>query len=87
MLPETLSVDPQNTAKEKQPNIPVPPDQDVPQPVREPPDRPQTEPNAPVREPDPEPPQHLLRLFNPGKAPANMSAPSEANKEFGNDGD
>ncbi len=51
------SVAPQ--AKEKQPNIPVPPGEDVPQPVQEPPERPQTEPNAPVREPGPEPPQHL----------------------------
>jgi hypothetical protein len=46
-------------SKERQPNIPVPPDTDVPQPVREPPDRPQSEPNAPVREPGPEPPQRL----------------------------
>jgi len=51
-------------AKEKQPNIPVPPDQDMPKPVQEPPDRPHSEPDAPVREPGPEPPQHLYPTIN-----------------------
>jgi hypothetical protein len=51
-------------AKEKLPNIPVPPDQDAPKPVQEPPDRPQSEPDAPVREPGPEPPQHLYPTIN-----------------------
>lgn len=40
--------------------IPVPPGEEEP-PVKEPPDRPQSEPNAPVQEPDPEPPQRLRR--------------------------
>ena len=40
--------------------IPVPPGSEAP-PVEEPPDRPQSEPNAPVEEPEPEAPQRLLR--------------------------
>ncbi len=38
--------------------IPVPPGNEAPA-VKEPPERPQTEPNAPVEEPEPEAPQRL----------------------------
>jgi len=41
------------------PDIPVPPDQDLPSPVKEPPDPPQQDPPAPVKEPGPEPPTRL----------------------------
>jgi len=40
--------------------IPVPPGNESP-PVKEPPERPQTEPNAPVKEPEPTAPKRLRR--------------------------
>src|SRR6476660_2812129 len=42
-----------NFFRERQPDIPVPPDQDLPSPIKEPPDTPQPEPPGPVREPEP----------------------------------
>jgi hypothetical protein len=44
---------------ERQPDIPVPPDQDLPSPIKEPPDTPQPEPPGPVREPEPTPPTRM----------------------------
>lgn len=39
--------------------IPVPPGEDLPSPVKEPPDKPELEPDYPVREPGPEEPTRL----------------------------
>jgi hypothetical protein len=45
--------------RDEDPPIPIPPGEDLPSPIKEPPDGPVDDPPGPMREPGPEPPTHL----------------------------